>query len=246
MEGFLIFAIVIAVIVMFFRFLRKREIAAFRQADMAALQSFNSDREKSGKEPVEIPDEALVARAALLTKVPDKALEVELRKGLFDEIHQRFYFELERAVEKQLGIFLHVPVNAIVRCDSDLQNRLLHKTVSFVICHPVSLKVIAVIQLKNGGSGADGELDLKTRILSEVGIPLITYPMISGISATEILDQLGPVMEKQKIDCPQCGGGMRLRKVSRGKKSGQTLKMCTRYPECKGRIQVSMSSTRVN
>lgn len=236
MEGFLIFAMVVAVIVLLFRYLRKREIEAFRQADMGALQAFNTDREKSGKEPVDLPDEVLIARAAqFVEKVQDKPA-VELRDGLFDEIHQRFYFELERALDKRLRIFVHVPINAIVRGDAELQNRLLNKTVSFAICDPVSLKIVAGVQLKNAGSDAQFEHDLKIQIFEQIAIPLITYPMIGGISALEILDQLAEVLLALKVSCPDCGGETKLRKASKGKNAGKTFKVCDRYPSCKGRV----------
>jgi len=239
MEGFLIFLLIVAAIVMLFRYMRKREIEAFRQADMGALDSFNSEREKAGMEPVTLPDEALIARAAQLVKVPEEKLEVELRKGLFDEIHHRFFLELEQAVGGKLRIFVHVPVNSIVRAEAEMQNRLSHKTVSFVLCEPASLSVVAAIQLKNAGAGAQQDQELKTRIFEEVELPLLSYPMIGGISAAEILDQLGPVLEKREIVCPDCGGDMQIRKVSRGKNAGQSFKVCQRYPSCKGRFQIS-------
>jgi hypothetical protein len=238
MEGFLIFALVLAAIVLLFRYLRKREIEAFRQADMSALQAFNTDREKSGKEPVVMPDERLIARAAHLVETVQDKPEVDLRVGLFDEIHQRFYFELERALEKRLKIFAHVPMSDIVRSDAQLQNRLLHKTVSFVICDPNTLSVVAGIQLKNAGSDAQLEHDLKIQIFEQIAIPFITYPMIGGISALEILDQLAEVLLAVKVSCPDCGGETKLRKAAKGKNTGKAFKVCDRYPSCKGRVPV--------
>ena len=130
-------------------------------------------------------------------------------------------------------------MNAIVRCDPQLQNRLLQKSISFVLCHPASLTIIAGFQLKAASSDAKSDYDLKTRIFEQIGVPLITFPMIAGISATEILDQLGPSLIEQDFGCPRCGGGMELRKVARGKNAGQTFKVCRRYPACKGRLQIS-------
>ena len=239
MEGFLIFAFVIFLTVIFFRYLRKREIAAFREMDMGALQSFNAEREKAGKEPVVVPDEALIAQAAKLVSPPEESLEVELREGLFDEIHRHFYLELERAVEKQLLIFVQVPLNALIRGDSQIQNRLKHKSISFVLCNPLNLKVIAGFQLKNAGSDAVLDDELKARIFAQIKVPLITFPMIGGISTAEIFDQLGPVLREIQIDCPACGGDMALRKAGKGKSAGRTFKVCRQYPSCKGRILVS-------
>jgi len=236
MDGFLIFVFIVFLIVVLFRFLRKREVEAFRQADMGVFQSFNAEREKAGKDPVVVPDEALIAHATQFVKAQDDQLEVELRDGLFDEIHRCFFLELERAVEKKLRVLAHVPMTAIIRCDAQTQHRLRQKTISFVVCNPVNMNIVAGFQLKMAGSDARTDDDLKTRIFELVGVPLITFPMIAGISAAEILDQLGPILTEREIECPDCGESMELREFARGTGSGRKFKVCRRYPACKGQI----------
>ena len=40
------------------------------------------------------------------------------------------------------------------------------------------------------------------------------------------------------INCPECGSDTVLRKVQKGKKVGQEFYVCTRYPQCKGRVPI--------
>ena len=256
MAWFIIFISIIIVFVMLFRYLRKREMEAFREADMSVFEDFKAKREKKLIDPIELKAKAFLASggakksmtatlSAQESSQPNESAYV-LKKDLFDEVHRLFYENLERVAGKKFRIFVSVPLHEFIRTGPDKANELglRGKHVSFLLCNKNAMTVACGIQLRGAGSDPDRQFNFLKELFRQIEKPLLDFPLVSNISEAEIRENLQDIFAESDLarSCPRCGREMMMRKAIKGKNAGKKFWVCTEFPSCKGITRIGRFS----
>ena len=259
MKGFLIFALIIAAIVVVLRIMRRRELAAFREADMADFRAFDIRQEKQqadqqGTDQLMARVEAYAALNPDKVKLaaPDKGLPDPLvsaepdpslyrpRSANFDEVTRNMLQILAR-LAPQGAIVLHgVPLSDFVRAEKkENEYKLSTQRVAYLICDAGDLGIICGVQHRDRGSEMFSGTDFIRTVFGDINRPLLEFPVSADISEAEVKDQLDPVIQASRaLSCPECDGDMKIRRVARGKHAGNDFWVCDRFPACRGVIRV--------
>ncbi len=236
MTGFLIFVTVAAAVVLLLRHLRRREIAAFRDADLSALENFRIESKGGDVERVSEQIEAIASASGIdlaalqAPRAPDS--RYSLRKLTLDEVHQRFLTTLYRVLDDRFVVLVKTPLTEFIRTDSPIG--LAGKVVSFLICEKSDLAVRCGIVL--GEPGARNH-DVIQEVFDQIDKPLVRFPPHIDISAAELSEAVGPLLTSTP-DCPKCGRSMAIRKANRGRNNGKSFWVCTAFPGCNGMSRI--------
>jgi ssDNA-binding Zn-finger/Zn-ribbon topoisomerase 1 len=244
MAGFITFICIVAGTTMLFRFLRKREMEAFREADMSAFEDLKLVREKKLIDRVALKGQAAIAANSNVVSLPASETSqpiqpvFTLKKALFDEVHRLFYECLEKVVGNKYRIFVDVPLEDFVRVRQEKTGeRILRgRKLSFLVCNKKSMTLVCGIQLRGSGSDFDRQFHFVKELFSQIEKPLIDFPMINNISQEEIREKLHKVLEESPLSrsCPKCSREMMMRKAVKGKNAGKSFWVCTEFPSCNG------------
>ncbi|MDA0788440.1 MAG: hypothetical protein O2780_03170 [Proteobacteria bacterium] len=229
MTGFVILFVVVVAVVMLLRTLRRREIAAFRDADLSALENFRIERSEANPERVSDQVEAIATAAGIdLASLNAPVAQYSLRKTTLDEVHQRFLTTLYQILDGSLVVLVKLPLTDFIRTKSPMG--LAGKVVSFLICDKFDLAVRCGIVL---GEPRARSGDIIEQVFEQIGKPLVRFPPAIDISPAELSDALGPLLSAVP-GCPKCGRPMTRRKANRGRNSGQSFWVCSAFPDCNG------------
>jgi predicted RNA-binding Zn-ribbon protein involved in translation (DUF1610 family) len=226
------------------RYLRKREIEAFREADMSVFEDFRTVRGRKPADPAAIKAQAPATSNSNVVKLPASessqpvAPVYELKNGLFDEVHRLFYERLEKVAGAKYRIFVAVPLEDFVRVSQEKTGeRILRgRKISFLLCNRNVMSVACGVQLRGAGSEYIRQFDFLQELFRQIEKPLLEFPLINNISEQEIREKLQEVLAESPLtrSCPKCGKEMTMRKAVKGRNSGKTFWVCTEFPSCKG------------
>jgi hypothetical protein len=260
MKGLLFLVVLVAVIVYGFRYLRRREVEAFLDADMVDFHTFKQKKEKG----VEAPD-PLLARAEAYTamnptEVPVRSsrtadngdVEDELVPALapdpnlyrlkvpgFDEISRNMMQLLTGIVPDDVVVLASVPLSEFVETEAaEAKFKLDSHRVGYLVCESKDLTILCGVQMRDAATPTRG-IDFVKTVFGDIGRPLLEFPLSNDISELEIRDQLDPVLlVREARRCPRCGKSMSVRRAQKGKRAGEAFWVCTRFPDCRGVISV--------
>lgn len=225
-------------VVWLFRHLRKREIEAFMEADLSMFAEFASGHEDLKELPVTghvaaTASNVVSLRTARSERQPETRFAA--RDGLFDEIHRNFLITLEKVLDSQFRVFVHLPLGDFLRVESgavDLRN----KSVSFLVCERSHLRVVCGIMLQGTSPSEASYFKFLDQAFRQIGRPLISFPVLASYLPAEISHKISEALNASKLSrtCPDCGGDMIKRKAIKGVNAGKTFWVCKRFPDCKG------------
>lgn len=237
------------------RYLRKREVEAFLDADMVDFQTFASKaKHEQAADPLMARAEAYAAlNPALVTlnkaetssdddidpvMLPDPHL-YRLKLQSFDEITRNLLRLLSSLLPQGFVVLPNVPLSEFVQTeDAGAGLKLAGYRIGFLICESSDLTVVCGVQLRDAATGAQGVDFIKT-VFGDIGKPLLEFPVSNDISELEVRDQLDPVLQsRERRSCPRCGEQMAIRRARKGKRAGETFWVCARFPDCRGVISV--------
>lgn len=251
MTGLLIFAAFIVGLVLLFRYLRKREVEAFMDADMTDFHLHNAAAKKENKDPLMARAEAYAALnpnvVSLETTRPSDTEEVDvnalpdptlyrLKAGPFDEIKKHFLITLHEVLESEFALLSDVPLAEFVTSEKKENDYKLQNTrVGYLICDKKDMGIICGVQFKGEQGG-----DFIKGVFGDIGLPLVEFPPSADVSRDEISDQLDVILKSSgEHPCPKCGDPMTMRKAVKGRNTGTIFWVCTRFPSCRGVVRVS-------
>ena len=237
MEGLIGFAAFVAAIIMLLRFLRKREIEAFRDADIAVLEEFRASVQASPQTESSVVAGAVAGVAANVVPLPvvpeSESFAYELRPALYDDVMRGILARLEQVAGQRYRVMVDVALEDFVHTSDKSEGyRLKNRRVSFLLVTPDTLNLVSGIYLKMSGMASVREADFLAEIFGQLGRPLLQFPLVEHLSEAEIREAIEQSLGPQSHDCGSCGKPMALRKVSRGRRAGQTFWVCPDYPGC--------------
>lgn len=229
MTGFIIFVGVVAALVWFIRYLRKRELEAFLETDVAALEEFKN---QLGIEPAPLS----ITSAAHNANGP--ALEVVARETVLDEIHGSFLAALDKVLKGRFHIFVQVPLTDFVRIESGA-DQLAGKRVSFLVCTKPDYRMAFGILLCGSEPAEEARRRTIEAVFRQIDKPLVSFPMLQNVSAREIDEALSDVLgSPAERHCPKCGKPMSMRRAVKGANAGKTFWVCKEFPSCRGIMRI--------
>ena len=246
MYGFLLFVVFIVGIVMIFRLLRKREIEAFRDADLSDFAEFRDAHPEIESIQKEIPKPLGSNVIPVEFNASGQVRPVQFqgnviyqrRRAVFDEFTRELLRILDEVVGKKYRILVHVPLRDFVRVENPQPgDMLMRRSVTFLICDVKYMSVACGIQLQGNSSSEHKDTDFLEAVFRQIERPLVVFPMVSGYSTMEVSEKLQDVMlvrSQLKRSCPKCGTEMSMRKAVKGKNAGRTFWVCKNFPDCKG------------
>ena len=232
----------IGFVVVLFRFMRKREIEAFMEADLSEFQGFASGRDDV--EVVATPQEDVAAATNVVSltsarPVREPDIRFTARDSVFDEIHRNFLAVLEQVLDNRFRVFVHVPLSDFLRVEAgniDLRQR----AISFLVCDRDKLRISCGIMLQGASPTEVAHFKFLEEAFGQIEKPLVTFPMLTEYSHKEVNEKLGEALKAalKTRTCPQCGGDMVVRKATKGANAGKSFWVCKEFPSCKGIMRV--------
>lgn len=244
MTGFLVFTGIIAIIVILFRYWRKREVQAFLETDMSALEQMNlaGDERISQSEIASFPSVDSAEKVDAQKESPVSTFH--LREEIFDDVHRGCLKALDEVIDERQRLFVHVPLNDLIHSDEKPErDRLKGVTLSFLLCDRDTLRVICGIQLKGQGVSELDKHEFVEDVFRQASKPLITLPMRTTWSPLELQEALADVLEHTASSrhCPRCGEEMIMRQAVKGKNAGKNFWVCKEFPSCRGIMRIGRS-----
>ncbi len=250
MLGFTLFVSIILGFFLLLRWMRRREIEAFRDADLSVFEDFKATENYDTParlreaEPADIRTSQLVDSA--LKNIPqDKSVQIalfQLKEKVFDEVHRHFYENLESVIGGRYRIFVDVPLMDFVRLKEgkDGDGQLKGKNISYLICGRDQLDVFCGIQLKGAGQTFSQYADYLDSLFVQLGRPILHFPLVNHVSVDEIEEQLAPLMHPVESvkQCDLCGKAMAIRKAVKGKNAGKRYWVCDGFPGCNSIVRI--------
>lgn len=217
---------------MLLRYMRAREVEAFKEADMSMFEDV--------KAQLKLPDEVTNVIPLPVASANFPGSGYKLKPALFDEIHRQFYENLEDVAGKRYRILVDVPLIDFVRSENASERQVLkqHK-VSFVLTPRHKLEVVCGITLKGAGLEAQHHSRTLSQVFNDVSRPLIEFPMLNTISSDEIREKLQEATTEPGKSCPRCGKDMSKRKATQGKNAGKRFWVCPDFPGCNSVLRTS-------
>ena len=254
MKGLFFLAVGIAALVWGLRYLRKREVEAFLDADMVDFHTFTQQQTRD-----DAPD-PLMARAQAYAAMnpdvvtlqqqevgtdadpsidPSMAPDPHLYRGKqpFDEVSRNLIRRLAGILPPGSVMLMNVPLSEFVQAeDGDARIKLMSYRVGILVCESSDMRVLCGIQLKDG-AGRSQRPDFIRTVFGDLGLPLLEFPVSADISEYELRDQLDPVLRTHEMkSCPRCQSAMTVRQAQKGKRAGEVFWVCSKFPDCRGVI----------
>lgn len=201
----------------------------------------------------------------LLFDKDEKSSKIEYPYYLRDEFispaELNFFFNLKSVVGDSGYIFSKVKLNDLFYAKTDdfgkhrsYTNKIDRKHVDFLICNPKTLKPILGIELDDKShQRADRQErdDFVNHVFEAARLPLMHVSVQRGYSQSELKSKVSdylsakPIKDEQPKQvrevsprCPKCGSEMVLRTAKRGDNQGGKFWGCSRYPECRGIVNL--------
>lgn len=193
-------------------------------------------------------------------------LPYRVRNTLLSQAELRFYPRLMETVGDRATVCPKVRLADILDVDTGQTmqrqahlNRIISKHVDFLLCEPLSMRLLAGIELDDRShQRADRQErdELVDRIFETVGLPLLHIPVRSHYALEDLQSEIGrylasppphtqaanpPVVlrsenadQSEPPNCPKCGSVMSRRVAKSGEHAGKHFWGCTAYPACRG------------
>lgn len=201
----------------------------------------------------------------LLFEKDEKSSKIEFPYHQVDDFispaELNFFFNLKSVVGDSAQIFSKVKLSDLFYAKTgdfgmnrSYNNRIDRKHVDFLLCDPKSLKPILGIELddKSHQRADRQERDnFVNHVFEAAKLPLMHVSVQRSYSQSELNSKLAAYLSgKQTINeqpepvkesspkCPKCGSDMVLRTAKRGGKQGGKFWGCSRYPECRGVVNI--------
>lgn len=195
----------------------------------------------------------------------EKSYPYHIRDFFLSPAEIDFYRVLQQIVQARVVIMAKVRLADIFFVERPNDNysafgKISQKHVDFLLCHPLSLKPVCGIELDDSShqradrAERDKEVDA---IFQAAALPLIHFPVRRTFNPETVAAQLNdylpavkapvpadmPLASVDKVQsspaCPKCGSQMILRTAKQGKNAGSQFWSCSRYPECRGTLNLS-------
>lgn len=255
MKTLIVIGIIVAAVAMVLRYFRKREIEAFKDADMIEFHTFAQQQKVRASEPdplmaraeayaamnpdlVTLKREAPVGDDVDLVNVPDPSLYVG-KASAFDEVTRNMMRHLNAIVPGTMTTLMNVRLSEFASTESGDAFRLSNTAVAYLVCDASTLGVICGLQHRDTGGDGRRDIDFVKTVFTDIGLPLLEFPVKNDISESEIRDQLETILHGHESQaCPRCGEGMSIRRVTKGKNAGGVFWVCGSFPGCRGVLRV--------
>ena len=242
MAEFILIIGFIGFVVMLFRYIRKREIEAFMEADLSEFQGFASRRDDVEVVPAPKEDVAAATNVVSLTSarsIREPDIRFTARSSVFDEIHRNFLAVLEQVLDNRFRVFVHVPLSDFLRVETgniDLRQR----AISFLVCDRDKLRIACGIMLQGASPTEVAHFKFLEDAFGQIEKPLVTFPMLTEYSHKEVNETVGEALKAslKTRTCPKCGGDMVVRKATKGANAGRSFWVCKDFLSCKGIMRV--------
>jgi predicted nucleic-acid-binding Zn-ribbon protein len=255
MMGFIVFLGVVVGSFFGLRYLRRKEMEAFREADMSVFEEFDAERKEEAIDPIAIKAQSylaatsksagsnVVALPSAETSQPLKPV-YKLRRELYTEVYRHFFKNLEEVTGGNYRIFVDVPLEEfIVVSQEKTGERILKgKTISYLLCSRADLVVVCGIQLRGAGPELNRHFEFLKGLFLQIEKPLLDFPLVNNISKREIKEKLDFTDSPLARNCPKCGNEMMMRKAVKGKNAGKSFWVCREFPSCKGITRIGKFS----
>lgn len=172
-----------------------------------------------------------------------------------------FFFNLKAVIGDSAHIFSKVKLSDLFYAKTgdfgknrSYNNRIDRKHVDFLLCDPKTLKPILGIELDDKShQRADRQErdDFVNNVFRAAKLPLMHIPVQRGYSQSELKSRISVYLSGRQImseqpkqiqetspRCPKCGSEMALRTAKRGDNQGGKFWGCSKYPECRGIVNI--------
>lgn len=201
----------------------------------------------------------------LLFEKDEKSSKIEYPYHQVDEFisaaELNFFFNLKSVVGDSVQIFSKVKLSDLFYAKTGdfgknrtYTNKIDRKHVDFLLCDPKTLKPILGIELddKSHQRAARQERDdFVNHVFEAAKLPLMHVSVQRSYSQSELKSKLSAYLSGKQITeeqpkqvdevsprCPKCGSEMVLRTAKRGDNQGGKFWGCSRYPECRGIVNI--------
>jgi len=201
----------------------------------------------------------------LLFEKDEAATKIEYPYHLVDEFispaELNFFFNLKSVVGDSVQIFSKVKLSDLFYAKTgdygkyrSYTNRIDRKHIDFLLCNPITLKPILGIELDDKShQRADRQErdDFVNNVFAVAKLPLVHISVQRGysqselksklsayISGTQIINEQPEQVQASSPRCPKCGSEMVLRTAKRGDNQGGKFWGCSKYPECRGILNI--------
>lgn len=179
---------------------------------------------------------------------------------LFSPAERSFFGVLSQAVRDNAVVFGKVRVADVLRPSKGLGrsnwqkafNRISSKHFDYVICHPDTLSVLAVVELDDKSHSNNKRME-RDRFLDSVclgaGLPLHRFKAAANYSMSDVRDVLFPsaqeavedltvsgvpqVEREEKLLCPKCASPLVRKVAKKGERLGSEFLACSAFPKCR-------------
>ena len=202
----------------------------------------------------------------LLFEKDEKTSEIEYPYHQVDDFitpaELNFFFNLKSVIGDSAQIFSKVKLSDLFYAKTgdfgknrSYNNRIDRKHVDFLLCDPKTLKPILGIELDDKShQRADRQErdDFVNNVFRVTKLPLMHVSVQRSYSQSELKSKLSAYLTGEQIinnhpetvqesspRCPKCGSEMILRTAKRGDNQGGKFWGCSKYPECRGVINLA-------
>jgi hypothetical protein len=203
----------------------------------------------------------------LLFEKDEQSSKIEYPYYLVDEFispaELNFFFNLRAVVGDSAHIFSKVKLSDLFYAKTgdygknrSYTNRIDRKHIDFLLCDAKTLKPILGIELDDKShQRADRQErdDFVNNVFAAGRLPLMHISVQRGYSQSELKAKLSAYISNTRISstqpeqiqdssprCPKCGSEMVLRTAKRGDNQGGKFWGCSRYPECRGILNLEI------
>lgn len=202
----------------------------------------------------------------LLFERDEKSTKIDYPYYLVDEFispaELNFFFNLKAVAGDSTHIFLKVKLSDLFYAKTGehgknraYTNRIDRKHVDFLLCDAKTLEPILGIELddKSHQRADRQERDnFVNHVFEAAKLPLLHVSVRQGYSQSELKTRLSQCLSEKAIKnegtenpaprCPKCGSEMILRTAKHGINQGEKFWGCSRYPECRGIVEMQKST----
>ena len=204
----------------------------------------------------------------LLFEKDEKSSKIEFPYHQVDDFispaELNFFFNLKSVIGDSAQIFSKVKLSDLFYAKTgdfgknrSYNNRIDRKHVDFLLCNPKTLKPILGIELDDKShQRADRQErdDFVNHVFEAAKLPLMHVSVQRSYSQSELKskisaylsgkqtsNELSEQVQESSPKCPKCGSDMVLRTAKRGGNQGGEFWGCSRYPECRGIVNIEAS-----
>ncbi len=238
MLGFSLFLVVLAGLYFLLRFMRRRELEKFLDADLSVIESM--DLPKAAEEHLAMRKASEVRVDAVVPAKDAETAIFSVRDAVLDDLHRHCLQVIEQVLPDKYRVFAQLPLAEFVRAGA---GALIPRTrqIEFLVCDRANFGVICGIALRGAGPSEVARLQYVESVFRQIRCPLVVLPMVQQLSSEEVREGLRDLIPATDASpkCPRCSHTMAVRKMSKGVNAGTAFWVCSRFPDCKGVLRTT-------